>query len=190
MADAEAAPVPGPGFVAGLVVSSWLDASPTGDSDPTTGDVAWLLIAHPPPRRHVETFRTIEAGLRALVAGMGLLPAAERVPGIGDRLMIRGPVVALDYGHDEYLLRLPAPGREWRDRVGRGGQVCVAVVLDPLRPATERETEREAVNAHLRRSAAAGRAFMGVTRARHRGGRAGAGPARAACGRGASRPGE
>ncbi|MFE7114432.1 hypothetical protein ACFU99_03290 [Streptomyces sp. NPDC057654] len=154
--DVEAGPVPGPGFAAGVTVSSWLDASPAGD-------IAWLLIGHPPPRRPVETARTIEAGLRALAAGMRLLPAAERVPDVGDRLMIRGPVVALDYGHGEYLLRLPAPGREWRERVKRGGQVCVTVVLDPLGPATGQGD----VDALLRRSAPIGRVLIGSTRARH-----------------------
>jgi hypothetical protein len=151
--------VPGPGFTAGCLVSTWFRRESYG-----APAVAYALIGHMPPRRPNETPETVEAGLLGMVDAMRLRPAAERVPHVGDRLIIRGPYVVLDYGHPEYTLRLPTPGAEWRTHVTAGGQVCVTISLDPLPPGAG----PDAVEAHLGRAIAAGRAYMGATTLRAR----------------------
>ncbi|MEU5745697.1 hypothetical protein ABZ804_09140 [Streptomyces sp. NPDC047726] len=153
--------VPGPGFVAGCTVSTWVCPANLRAWSPAIG---YLLIGHAPPRRATETAETIEAGLMGMVDGMALRPAAERVPFVGDRLVMRGAYVALDYGHPQWMLRMPQTGAEWRAHVGAGGQVCLVVVLDPLPPGAG----QDAIEAHLDRVAATGDAFMGATGIRNR----------------------
>ncbi|MEX3100338.1 ATP-binding protein [Streptomyces sp. ST1015] len=117
--------VPGVEFVAGLSVLTWLDFTPAGVTP-------WLLIGHPPPYRPNETAESVEGGLRAIGAGLRLRPAAERVRDVGDRLRLGGRTVALDYGHDHCLLRVPDADEKWRTHVAQGTRVCLAVCLDAL----------------------------------------------------------
>lgn len=150
--------VPGPGFVAACVVSTWLHTGALADP------VANVLIGHPPPRRAHDTAKSAEAGLLGMVDAMGLRPAVELMPHVGDRLTMRGPVVALDYGHPEFVMRLPTPGAEWRAHCEAGGQVCVTIGLDPIPPGAG----PDAVEAYVTRIAATGRAYMGATALRRR----------------------
>ncbi|MEU0033157.1 hypothetical protein [Streptomyces sp. NPDC006333] len=150
--------VPGPGFVAGCQVATWLAA---GALDAA---VAYTLIGHAPPRRPGETAESVAAGLMGMVDGMGLRPAVERVPIAGARLIMRGPFVALDYGHPEFVMRLPATGSAWRRHVAAGGPVCLTVGLDPIPPGAG----PDAVEAYLARVAATNRAYMGATTVRNR----------------------
>ncbi|MGC0205209.1 hypothetical protein [Streptomyces levis] len=149
--------VPGPGFVAGCTVSTWLQTGALAEP------VAHVLIGHAPPRRAHEDALSVELGLLGMVDAMRLRPAPERVPHVGDRLIMRGPYVALDYGHPNLVMRLPAP-QEWRAHVNTGGPVCLTVALDPIPPGAG----PDAVEAHLERVVAIGRAYMGATALRNR----------------------
>ncbi|MFE4910430.1 hypothetical protein ACFRCX_02535 [Streptomyces sp. NPDC056652] len=149
--------VPGAGFVAGCVVSTWLDVTPAGP-------VAWLLLGHPPPRRPGETAGNVEAGLRSVAAAMGLRRAVGTVPYVGERLLIRGPITALDYGHHDCLLRLPDPGPRWRAHLTGGGLACITLGLDSM----PLGASRDAIGMYIRRSASAGRALVGATGVRTR----------------------
>jgi len=151
--------VPGPGFVVGCTVSTWLHAG-----DTLAVPVAYVLIGHAPPRRANETAESVEAGLLGMVDAMRLRPAAERVPIVGARLILRGPFVALDYGHPAYTMRLPPTGEEWRAHVNAGGHVCLTIGLDPIPPGAG----PDAVSAYLARICATGRAYMGATTIRNR----------------------
>ena len=144
---------PGPGFTSALYVATWLDVT-------HAVPVAWLLIGHPGPRRAGETPAGVEAGLLAMAGAMGLAPAAEQVPDIGDRLVIGGRVVALDYGHADFCLRLPRPHAPWREHIARRGPGCVALVLDPL-PSGAGEP-------YLERACTLGRALLGAVTVRTR----------------------
>ncbi|MFB6846191.1 hypothetical protein ACFCXS_15200 [Streptomyces sp. NPDC056373] len=150
--------VPGPGFVAGCTVSTWLHRGALAEP------IAHVLIGHAPPRRPHEDALSVELGLLGMVDAMRLRPAAERVPYVGARLIMRGPYVALDYGHPKFVMRLPAPGQEWRAHVNTGGQVCLTIVLDSIPPGAG----PDAIDAHLERVVAIGRAYMGATDLRHR----------------------
>ncbi|MFH9295606.1 hypothetical protein [Streptomyces sp. NPDC017520] len=152
--------VPGPGFVAGCTVSTWLD--PGNSLAPA---VAYILIGHAPPRRLNETVETVEDGLMGMVDAMRLRPAAERVPSIGARIILRGRFALLDYGHPAFTLRLPPTGAEWRAHVVAGGPVCLTVGLDPIPPGLG----PDAVDAYLARvCVTTGRAYMGATTFRSR----------------------
>ena len=151
-------PVPGPGFVAGCAVVSWLDVHSVA------GPIAYLLIGHLPPRRPGETAESIESGLLGMVDAMRLRPAAERVPAIGPRLVMRGPYVALDYGHPSYFMRIPTPPAEWRAHLAHGGAACLTIGLDPIAPGLG----PDAFGAYISRIAATGRAYMGATGLRNR----------------------
>lgn len=150
--------VPGPGFAAGCTVSTWLHR---GALDVP---LAHVLIGHAPPRRPGETVETVEAGLLGMIDAMRLQPAAERVPSIGARLVVRGPYVALDYGHPRFFLRLPAPDAEWCRHVAANGPVCLTIGLDPVPPGAG----PDAVEAYLARVVPRGRAYMGATSIRNR----------------------
>ncbi|MEV7996539.1 hypothetical protein AB0O67_33030 [Streptomyces sp. NPDC086077] len=145
--------VPGPGFAAGCTVSTWVRAG--GLAPP----IAYVLIGHAPPRRPGETAETVAAGLMGMVDAMRLRPAAERVPIVGPRLLLRGPLVALDYGHPRFLMRLPGVGANWRRHVTAGGHACVTVGLDPIPPGAG----PDAVEQYLERVVATNRAYMGAT---------------------------
>ncbi|MFD7067153.1 hypothetical protein ACFV97_07900 [Streptomyces sp. NPDC059913] len=149
--------VPGPGFVTGCMLTTWLD-----DSDPYQS-VAYVLIGHPPPRRVNETPESIESGLMGMVDAMRLRPGFEHVPWVGERLIARGPYVALDYGHPEYFMRLPVPDGYWRQHIEARGQACVTIGLDPMPPGAGPDQ----VEAYLRRVVATSRAYMGVTAVRN-----------------------
>lgn len=151
--------VPGPGFVVGCTVSTWVHAA-----GPLAVPVAYVLIGHAPPRRANETAESVEVGLMGMVDAMRLQPAAERVPIVGARLILRGPYVALDYGHPAYTMRLPTPGEQWRAHVNAGGQVCLTIGLDPIPPGAG----PDAVEDYLARICATGRAYMGATTIRNR----------------------
>lgn len=151
--------IPGPGFVSGLLVSSWIDTMRDADSV-----VPWLLIGHAGPRRLVESVESVEDGLLGMVAAMRLRPAAERVPSVGARLLIGGRLTGLDYGHPTCVLRVPLPSARWRELIARGGQACVTIALDPLPPGAG----PDALEAILERCIANGRAFMGAASARSR----------------------
>ncbi len=151
-------PVPGPGFVAGLVVSTWLDtASPAGN-------VAWMLIAHPPPRRPGETVERVEGCLLGMANGLGLCAASGRVPDIGDRLTVRGPHLVLDYGHPDFCLRVPRPTVRWVEYALGGGQVCLVLGLDAIGPGAG----PEAIDRYLHRVTARDRALVGAPAVRRR----------------------
>ncbi|MFE5395751.1 hypothetical protein ACFQ9U_14430 [Streptomyces sp. NPDC056568] len=151
--------VPGPGFVAGCAVSTWVDG---GALDGPA--IAYLLIGHAPPRRANETAESVEAGLMGMVDAMGLRPAAERVPIVGARLTLRGPLVALDYGHPAFSMRLPTPEPGWRRHVAAGGPVCLTIGLDPIPPGAG----PDAVADYVERTVGANRAYMGATTRRAR----------------------
>lgn len=150
--------VPGPGFAAGCTVSTWVHTGALAEP------VAYVLLGHAPPRRPGETAETVETGLMGMVDAMNLRPAAERVPIVGARLILRGPFVALDYGHPNFFMRLPAPSEEWRKHVAAGGLVCLTLGLDPVPPGAG----PDAVEAYLERVIATNRAYMGATTIRNR----------------------
>ncbi|MGO4747417.1 hypothetical protein AB4212_02025 [Streptomyces sp. 2MCAF27] len=95
---------------------------------------------------------------------MGLRPAAQRVPHIGNRLLLRAAITALDYGHPDYTMRLPSPGADWRSHVAQGGQACIVLGLDPFPPGMG----RDATAAYLSRVVARGQAYMGASGVRDR----------------------
>ncbi|MFF2651714.1 hypothetical protein [Streptomyces sp. NPDC058045] len=144
--------VPGPGFVAGCTVRTWLDTTPAGP-------LAHLLIGHRPPRRPEETAEGIEAGLMGMVDGMRLRPATERPSTIGAHLLIRSPYAALDYGHPRYLMRLAATPTEWRLRIVSGWPTCVTIGLDPIPPGAGPDM----LDQYVERVLATNRAHMGLT---------------------------
>ncbi|KEF06216.1 MULTISPECIES: hypothetical protein [Streptomyces] len=146
-------PVPGPAFVGGVVVSTWLDAAPP------TGLVAWMLIAHPPPRRPGESVERIETSLLGMAGGLGLRAASGRVPNIGDRLTVRGPHLVLDYGHPDFCLRVPRPTVRWAEHVLGGVPVCLVIGLDAIASGAG----RDAIEGYVDRSTARDRAYMGAT---------------------------
>ncbi|MYZ33777.1 MULTISPECIES: hypothetical protein [unclassified Streptomyces] len=120
------------------------------------------MIGHAPPRRLNETSESIGARLLALADNLGLRAAADRVPHIGRRLLIRHGVVACDYGHDDYLMRVPDTGQAWQQHVIRGGQVLLVVGLDPLPP----YQGQQEVDAYLRQATNRHHVLMGATGAR------------------------
>ncbi|MGW5096214.1 hypothetical protein ACWEQU_12865 [Streptomyces nodosus] len=150
--------VPGPGFAAGCSVSTWVHVGALAPP------VAYVLIGHAPPRRAGETAESVEAGLMGMVDAMNLRPAAERVPIVGARLLIRGPFVALDYGHPTFVMRLPTPGDAWHRHVTAGRPACVTIGLDPVPPGAGPDM----VEQYLERVVATHRAYMGATTLRTR----------------------
>jgi hypothetical protein len=150
-------PVPGPAFLDRCTVSTWLHAGALAVP------VAYVLIGHAPPQGPDETAESVEAGLLGMADAMGMRPAAEQVPHIGNRLIMRGPFVTLDYGHPQSYMQIPAPGDGWRRHVAAGGQACLTLGLDPIPPGAG----PDAVEAYLARVLATGRACMGATTVRN-----------------------
>lgn len=148
---------PGPGFVATV-------AAATGIRRAAESDFAQLLITHPGPRRPHETMGTIADGMRRLATALHLGPADQPPPVIGARIVIRREYVALDYGHDQYVMTIPSPSQDWLAVVQHGSLCRICLVLAPLAlTADQAETD-----AHLRASHANGHVLWGTTYARHR----------------------
>ncbi|MEU3031366.1 hypothetical protein ACPCBC_15295 [Streptomyces incarnatus] len=143
--------VPGADFLAGCIVSTWLDM------------VAFLLIGHAPPRYPGETADSIEVGLMGMVDAMGLRPAFETVPVVGLRIVMRGPYVALDYGHPTVFMQVPTGGDAWRSHLNRGGPALLVVALDPIPPGAG----PDALANYLDRVASTRRAYAGATALRN-----------------------
>ncbi|WP_432092198.1 hypothetical protein [Streptomyces sp. bgisy100] len=161
------APLPGADFLARVTVATWLLAPPNGLPSPI------LLVTHPEPQEQ-EGSAGIDSGMRAIAAGLGLTPPNECVTTSGSPLVMRRDAVALDYGHDDYLLRVPPPGAQWR-RAAQAAGVGITLGLDPL-PAGSSQWQTEA---YLYRATQAGRVLIGVTGVRT--GPGGAGPAVPCC---------
>ncbi|MFI7102855.1 hypothetical protein ACIBK8_26270 [Streptomyces sp. NPDC050161] len=164
-------PVPGPAFLSGCAVSTWLDTASPGDP------VGALLIGHVPRPRRAETPATVGAALLGMADAMALRPAAEPLSGVDARLLVNGSLVALDYGHPVHALRLPSPGPGWREHVAGGGPVCVTVGLDPLPPGAG----PDAIEAYLQRIVATGCAYRGMTALRPHPGAVSSPPTPASC---------
>ncbi|APD18557.1 hypothetical protein SEA_PICARD_27 [Streptomyces phage Picard] len=151
-------PVPGPGFVATLLTTTWLDS--TEDA----GDVAWLFIAHAGPRRNGETTETIETNLLGMVDALQLAPMSETLPDVGARILLRDGAAALHYGHPTTVLRLPRASRRWMSHLALGNASAIALGLDPIPPGTG----LDGIEEYLHRSGSAGRVYMGATTVRRR----------------------
>ncbi|MEU0675069.1 hypothetical protein ABZ330_19670 [Streptomyces sp. NPDC006172] len=148
---------PGPGFVATV-------AAATGIRHTPEGDLVQLLITHPGPRRADETTETVEHGMRRLATALRLGPGDQEPPVIGPRIVIRMGRVALDYGHDEYVMTIPPPSQDWLAVVAHGALVRVCLVTAPLALGAGGAEH----DAHLRASLAAGQVMWGTTYARRR----------------------
>lgn len=148
---------PGPGFVASV-------AAATGIHHGEAGDLAQLLITHPGPRRTNETPETVEHGMRRLAAALRLGPGDKRPPVIGARIAIHRGRAALDYGHDQYVMTIPPPSRDWLVLLGAGAPCRVCPVVPPL----PLGTDQAGTDAHLRESLAAGLVAWRTTYARRR----------------------
>ncbi|WP_030678991.1 hypothetical protein [Streptomyces rimosus] len=151
-------PIPGAGFIAGLVVSTWLDAASP------VGSMAWILIAHPPPRRPGESTEGIETSLRSMADALGLRAASGRIPVVGDRLSARGAHLVLDYGHPEFCLRVPRPSARWTEHALGGGHVCLVLGLDAIAPGAGPDV----IERYLCRATARDRILLGATAVHHR----------------------
>lgn len=148
--------VPGPAFLERLTVATWLDVLSLDVP------IAHVLISHEPTQGEADAEQA-EAGLLGMVNAMRLGPAAQGVPDVGARLIMRGPYVALDYGHPAECMTVPPPSHNWRMYVGAGGPACLTIVLDPIPPGAGRDAAED----HLARAKANGRAHTGATRVRN-----------------------
>ncbi|MCX5562873.1 hypothetical protein [Streptomyces sp. NBC_00038] len=148
---------PGPEFVASL-------AAATGVHHTPEFAVAQLLITHPGPRRANETTESVEDGMRRLASALHLGPGNQEPPVIGGRIMTSRGHVALDYGHDQYVMTIPSPSQDWLSLVGSSAACRICLILAPLALAAgQAETD-----AHLRDSFARGAVVWGTTYARRR----------------------
>ncbi|MFC7308972.1 hypothetical protein ACFQVC_32795 [Streptomyces monticola] len=127
---------PGPAFVGRL-------AAATGIHRADAYAVAQLFITHPRPRGPKETRDTVEDGMRRLAASLGLGPGDQAPPVIGSRITIRLGLAVLDYGHDWYVMTVPAPARPWLDLLVAGAPCRVCLTLAPL-PITATRAETDA----------------------------------------------
>ncbi|MEU1020271.1 hypothetical protein [Streptomyces sp. NPDC005898] len=115
---------PGPGFIAGVRFATGLQRT-------EAFTVAQLLAYHVPPRLPHESVERIGEGMRALAGAMHLGPHDAHAPYIGHRIRIRAGAPWLDYGDDEYRVRVVA-SYDWVRLVAAGTPVRVYVLFDPL----------------------------------------------------------
>ncbi|MGJ5898177.1 hypothetical protein DF268_12865 [Streptomyces sp. V2] len=148
---------PGPGFIASVAVASAIHHA-------EGYDVAQLLITHPGPRRPNETPETVEDGMRRLAESLHLGPGDQPPPFIGARITMRRRLVTLDYGHEQYVMTLPAPSEDWLALVERGELCRVALVAAPL----TLDADQAKHDAHVTESLARGLVMWGTTHARRR----------------------
>lgn len=157
---------PTAGLLATVQVMAWIDVA-------ASSPLAFLLLAHPPARRGKETAETIAAGMRGLADALDLAPASDKLPDVGQRLLIQGPgAVLLDVRGCEFMLRAPV-GPRWGTFVALGGPVVIALGLDPLANGTQ-----QAVEAYLAASTRADRLLLGTTHAHRPGARSSPGYSR------------
>ncbi|MEU1674109.1 hypothetical protein ABZ752_19075 [Streptomyces roseifaciens] len=146
---------PSIGFLSGLTYT-------VGIHHGEVGAVAQLLMTHTPPRRRGETLEWIDAGMRALSACLNLGPTTEAPAYVGSRLSVHKGVASLDYGHEEWRMRIPEPGRAWLQHVTDGGPVRLLVVFEPAPSNLTQEGWGQFVDA----AAAARKLRWGTTRIR------------------------
>ncbi|MET7906985.1 hypothetical protein ACFYS7_15445 [Streptomyces avermitilis] len=148
---------PSPGFVAGV-------AAATGIHYTDGFAITQLLITHPGPRRPGESAETVEDGMRRLATSLRLGPGDQPPRVVGARVMIRRGFAVLDYGHDEYVMTIPSPSRDWLALLSAGALCRICLVVAPLAlSADQAETD-----AHLREQFARGGVVWGTTYARRR----------------------
>ncbi|MCH0539092.1 hypothetical protein I3F58_05880 [Streptomyces sp. MUM 203J] len=135
---------PGPEALDGIGATSWIDHR--------AGGLACLLLT--------SENSTSESALRGMALGLGLAGIVVRPVPVAahGRVLMRGKMADLDYGHDSCLLQVPTSDPLWLARASTLGAVRVTVGLDPLTPGAD----REAVGAYLRRAREKGHAFSGV----------------------------
>lgn len=148
---------PGAAFIATVAVASGIHIPAPGRPG-----VPQLLLTHPGPRRARETTATVEAGMRDLAASLGLDDGRGVAPDIGCCVILRCGLVALDYGHDRYVMTIPSPGETWRDLMLSGSPCRIALVVGPI-PAG---LGQAAVDQRVRGQAALGRVLWGTAYAR------------------------
>ncbi len=97
--------------------------------------------------------------MRGLAHALCLGPGGRPPPAIGARLMTQFGRVALDYGHDQYVMTIPAPSQDWLTLVERGAPCRICLAFAPLAlTADQAETD-----VHLRESLARGAVVWGTT---------------------------
>ncbi|MFE0132814.1 hypothetical protein ACFWY6_14785 [Streptomyces sp. NPDC059037] len=148
---------PGPGFVSSVAAATGIHHTPAYD-------IAQLLITHPGPRRTNETTETVEDGMRRLAISLHLGPGAQTPPVIGPRILMWREAIALDYGHDQYVMTIPSPSQEWVQVIGNGALCRVCLVLTPIAITAD----QEATDKHLRECFSRGAVLWGTTYARRR----------------------
>lgn len=148
---------PGPGFVIGVAAATGIHHTPEYA-------LAQLLLTHPGPRRAAETTEAVEDGMRGLAHALCLGPGDQPPPAIGARFMTQRGRVALDYGHDQYVMTIPAPSQDWLALVERGAPCRICLVFAPLvLNADQAETD-----VHLRESFARDAVVWGTAYVRRR----------------------
>ncbi|MFD5231035.1 hypothetical protein ACFWJ5_21345 [Streptomyces qaidamensis] len=148
---------PGPGFVATVTAA-------TGIHRDGAKATAQLLITHPGPRRQNETLETVTEGMQRLATALHLGPGDQSPPTIGRQLMLSRGRVALDYGHDQYVMTVPQPSQDWLALVSVGAGCRVYLTFGPLALGADKaETLR-----HIADSLEHGQLMWGTTFLRRR----------------------
>ncbi|MFK0108501.1 hypothetical protein [Streptomyces sp. NPDC091217] len=148
---------PGPGFVATVTAA-------TGIHHNGTKTTAQLLITHPGPRRQNETPETVMGGMQRLATALHLGPGDQPAPPIGRQLMLSRRRVALDYGHDQYVMTVPQPSQDWLALVSVGAGCRLYLTLAPLALGADRAETMQ----HLTESLERGQLMWGTTFLRRR----------------------
>ncbi|MFI1018034.1 hypothetical protein [Streptomyces sp. NPDC020965] len=132
---------PGPGFIAEVVASTWLD-----------GSTARILIGHPGVQRPGQTAAEIDRSLRGLAHGLGLTSAEVSSHA---RLIVNHRFTALDYGHPDVMMRVPDPGPHWQSLVTRTRRTDLTIGFAPLLPGMN----QNAIHTYLARATTVGGAI-------------------------------
>ncbi|GAA2070535.1 hypothetical protein GCM10009801_21350 [Streptomyces albiaxialis] len=148
--SAHAPTAPTPGLLCSVVTTTWIDVTPAGS-------VAFLLIAHPPPRRSGESAAALREDMRSLGTALGLVSSRCPLPDIGPRLTLHGGKAAIRVDGCDFLLGTTI-GATWSDFVAQGGPVVVSLGLAPLPVGAD----RDAVEAYIGECLATGELMLGA----------------------------
>ncbi|MFF4118951.1 hypothetical protein ACFY0P_36660 [Streptomyces sp. NPDC001714] len=148
---------PGPGFVATVTAA-------TGIHRNGTKATAQLLITHPGPSRRNESLETVLDGMHRLATALHLGPGDQPAPSVGRQLMLSRGRVALDYGHDQYVMTVPQPSPDWLALVSAGAGCRLYLTLGPLSLGADRAETMQ----HLTDSLEHGQLMWGTTFLRRR----------------------